>query len=505
MTEKNTPFESIQACLSPDNPLIVYVKVKTSVLGAIYVRYGNKKAGVFQSAVTPFCSKSHEIALVRLRADTVYCYRVYLVTNANKIKASKQNKFRTGSLPFSLRNSFRFEMKGSFSRAAGVIILCCNGVTVTTHFFQGYIGIDHAGEIVWYYQDERTPVAGDFFQLANLNMIITRGQSLGLPVSEAHIFRAAQMQIINALGEIQYTQPLICNVFPDKIGQKDQTIGEWGFTHAAWPSPTQPNLIYNLGLELRDPFFNAGIAPAGTKMQLGASIRTWSPALGEQKVITTTFRLENPLTYRGSFSDDSVGVPVNCDGKQPGLPGVQDWVHGNAISRLNDSSPWVLSQRNTSSILVLDKSANRVLYKFGQTQPSDLKIPLDAQFVGQHDAHFLSSTRMLLFDDATDTGRSARGLEIELDLRSKSVRKIWEFVPKVPLYCDDGGSARRLANGNTILCFGASNLTSKHVFEACRSSNASRAELVMSPQDSNNTWLLYRAIPICSLFGEHRV
>lgn len=87
---------------------------------------------------------------------------------------------------------------------------------------------------------------------------------------------------------------------------------------ATWEDPESKNIL-NLGLQLRDSFYDAGITLPGTRMQLGETIREWIPTTGEQKIITTVFNLLNPLTYRGSLSNDSYVVPVNCDGSKSRL------------------------------------------------------------------------------------------------------------------------------------------------------------------------------------------
>ena len=128
-------------------------------------------------------------------------------------------------------------------------------------FFQGYIAVDRDGQIVWFYQATgKTPVAGDFFQLTDLNMLITIGQSLGTPVPGAGIHQAAQMLIINALGKKLHVQPLVCSTNAQNIGRKGSVIANFGWTHAGWQDPARPHVIANLGLQLRDPFYDAGLA-----------------------------------------------------------------------------------------------------------------------------------------------------------------------------------------------------------------------------------------------------
>jgi hypothetical protein len=519
-------FCKISSKVSKHNSLIVTIKIKTTVPGIAYVKYSNVNAGKFVSAATSVHSTKNIVHLVRLRASTVYKYRVYLISLSGQKYISEDKYFITGSLPKNITESLNFSMIGHFTKKY-LVVLCVNGIIATPEFFQGYIAVDFAGEIVWYYQaphqminpDSKsfkdrtlphqmiTPVSGDFFQLASGNFLITKGATLGTPVTLAQIHQAAQMQIINGLGELLYQEPLVCSTNPENIGTKFSTIANFGWTHASWQDPAKKNVIMNLGLQLRDPYYDAGIEPAGTRMQLGETIREWIPETGEQQTITSAFNLLDPITYRGTLSNDDYGVPINCDGSEPGLDN-QDWTHGNAISRLNADSNWIISQRNTSSVLILEPETFKLLLKFGVTKPSDLQFINDNdRFYNQHDAHQLDNNNILMFDDGTsrpesEGGSYARAIEYRLDLYQKSIYKVWEFRPKMNLKCENNGSARRLDNGHTIVDFGATNLDVKHIYETCTKSNTYVADLAVSTKMSNIEFTIFRAVPIKSIFGE---
>jgi hypothetical protein len=158
--------------------------------------------------------------------------------------------------------------------------------------------------------------------------------------------------------------------------------------------------------------------------------------------------------------------------------------------------------------LILEPKTFKLLLKFGVTQPSDLAfINPNDQFYNQHDAHELQNGNIIMFDDGTSRPKSeggpyARAIEYHLDLKHKILTKVWEFRPKHDLQCEEGGSARRIKNGHTIIDFGASNLDIKHVIEAGQKSNSLIADLSISSGLPNNKFLLYRAVPISSIYGE---
>lgn len=504
-------FKKITSKTSPENALIITIKIKSTIPGIAYIIYSNKKAGKFMSAATSTPSRKNVIQLVRLRASTTYKYQVYLITPDGKIHISDYKYFKTDKLPTKITESLELSLTGNFSKNY-LVVICVNGLVCSSNFFQGYIAVDFDGQIVWYYEapENQTPLSGDFFQLSSGNFLITSGQTLGTPVLEAGISQAAQMQIINGLGKLLYQQPLVCESDPENIGVKDSIIDNFGWTHAAWQDPERKDVIMNLGLQLRDPFYNDGLEPAGTRMQLGATIREWIPSTGEQKIITTDFDILDPLTFRGSLSNDSYGVPINCNGESPG-PENQDWTHGNAISRLNKNSNWIVSQRSTSTVLIFEPNTFKLLLKFGVTRPSNLSFrkPTD-QFYNQHDAHELDNGNILMFDDGTTRPKSeggpySRAIEYTLDLNKKKLIKVWEYRPKEDLQCSNVGSSRRLKNGNTIIDFGASNLDVKHIIEAGQKSNQTVADLSVSCNLSDVQFNIYRAIPIESIFGETQI
>jgi hypothetical protein len=76
------------------------------------------------------------------------------------------------------------------------------------------------------------------------------------------------------------------------------------------------------------------------------------------------------------------------------------------------------------------------------------------QYSGQHTARELASNRLLVFDNGLERGDSSRALE--LDLSAPVATAVWEWRPARRNLSAFVGSARRLANGNTLITFGMS-------------------------------------------------
>jgi hypothetical protein len=75
-------------------------------------------------------------------------------------------------------------------------------------------------------------------------------------------------------------------------------------------------------------------------------------------------------------------------------------------------------------------------------------------FSGQHTAREIAPGRVVLFDNGTARGDYSRVAEYVLDANGAHVA--WEWRPPVRNYASAVGSARRLANGHTLVAFGMS-------------------------------------------------
>lgn len=502
---KPSVFQDISATISPENPLIVYIKFRSRKCGSVQVEYWNPQAGTFVTRATKITRRCKfvTIPVVRLRGSTTYEYRLLLKTTHHTYSSDIQS-FTTGSLPDLLTSTVKFQMTGTFS-SRGVTVLILTGAT--TGFFNGYVAVDQDGQVVWFYQQTDLTAVGDFQKMSDGNFLITRGNALGVPVDASPY--PSRPQIISPLGELLVDSTPLCFVDTDKIGEKDATIAVWGDTHGAIQDPASPKTVKLLGLQLKDPFYNAGITPPGQRLQLGNTIREWIPANNKQRTIISLFDQLDPITYRAILSDSTDVSGSSCSYPNTG-PDNQDWTHANGIARLDASSHYFVSLRDTSSVLILDPMTFKVIYKFGIAQPSDFAFvnPND-KFYNQHDAHELPAPapdgNVLMFDDGTtrplsEGGPYARAIEYALDFNTKTIRKVWEFRPQPDLPCQSVGSARRLENGNTVVDFGADNLSVKHVYEVTPTSSVV-GDLQLSSED---TWYVFHAIPIDSINGEIR-
>jgi len=136
----------------------------------------------------------------------------------------------------------------------------------------------------------------------------------------------------------------------------------------------------------------------------------------------------------------------------------------------------------------------------------------------------LDNGNLLLFDNgngrpATEGGQYSRALELALDWSSMTAAKVWEYRHQIggnggtPVYKYSYrvGAAQRLANGDTIIWFGAdidpTTLAPKspqtYTLVEADASPAAGAVAVLDVQDPSGTLRFpYRALPVETLFGE---
>ncbi|MFH1867614.1 MAG: arylsulfotransferase family protein [Candidatus Omnitrophota bacterium] len=128
--------------------------------------------------------------------------------------------------------------------------------------------------------------------------------------------------------------------------------------------------------------------------------------------------------------------------------GDYDYHHLNSIQALPENplaedkrfqkGNWLISLRNLSLVLILDKDTKKVAWSLG---------PEEVEW--QHMPRMLSSGNILIFDNGKSKRRYSR--VIELNPATKEI--VWEYRADPPesFLCISKGSAQRLPNGNTLI------------------------------------------------------
>lgn len=125
-------------------------------------------------------------------------------------------------------------------------------------------------------------------------------------------------------------------------------------------------------------------------------------------------------------------------------------VHANSLEVLPDGNI-LASFRETSSIVKIVRPSGAVVWRLGGKK-SDFTFVGD-QFSGfsrQHDAHFLETGELMLFDNGNDhVPRSSRVVRYRLDESARTATLTWAYYHHI--FCAIAGSARRLPNGHTLV------------------------------------------------------
>ncbi len=141
-----------------------------------------------------------------------------------------------------------------------------------------------------------------------------------------------------------------------------------------------------------------------------------------------------------------------------------DWAHNNTLQRIPENETFereresderpifrpgniVFSYRSLDVIGVIEYPSGEIVWAWG---PDELD--------GQHLPHVLANGNLLIFDNGTERGWSR---VIELNPRTEEIE--WEYTgsPKDAFYSPYISGARRLPNGNTLICEGSK----AHLFE----------------------------------------
>lgn len=167
-----------------------------------------------------------------------------------------------------------------------------------------------------------------------------------------------------------------------------------------------------------------------------------------------------------------------------------------------------MSLRHLNQIVSIAPDFSSLQWRLGGSS-SDFSFPDPKdRFYFQHTARVLPNGNILLFDNGNERplpegGTYSRALELELDLEQMEARKVWEYRFSPGLFAQCCSSVERLANGNSLLVFGADHTNDS----CCRTftlveANAGGDSLYMVSIRSPGKNIQYRAYALDSIGGE---
>jgi hypothetical protein len=518
------------ASVRSNNSLIVDIQVRTSGSAAqLFATYQAEGVDQLVSRLTPVSATGlTTITIGRLRASRTYTYTVAAFDDHGRPAGRADGTFTTGALPpLFLRNTYTLQGRTTVPLVVLPHIQTIQGVEP----FRGYVALDlHASDapqIVWYYSNAPSWASGAL-QVDGANAIVQEPNGTFLFVDSGSGGPNASDPFYREItpdGTILDKSPPDCSVTPP-LASPAPPHWVWGegndFHEQLLPGADGVlGTVLHLGKVVKDPFFDAGLTPQGTRLQLGAAIRRWDSSARTDTVVWDPFDFLDPLTERTETypgANSNTRSPMPC--ARASLPMIEEWTHSNSL-QVAPTGEILQSVRHLDTVIAIAPLFDRIAWRIGRFR-SDFVFPNPSdKFYHQHFARMLDTGNLLLLDNgdgrpAAEGGLYSRALELALDWNSMTATKVWEYrhplsIGGAPIYkyADKVGSAERFDNGNTLVMFGAdtdpTNLLPRDpqtftLVEADASPEAG-AVAVLDMQIAGAT-AVYRALPVNTLFGE---
>jgi hypothetical protein len=140
----------------------------------------------------------------------------------------------------------------------------------------------------------------------------------------------------------------------------------------------------------------------------------------------------------------------------PKTPSPWDWFHLNSIDP-QPGGAMLLSARSTWTVYRLRDASGTIAWRLGGRNSSFAMSPA-AQTAWQHDARVHEDGTVTLFDNGSNprVHYQSRAMRLSVDLHRRAARLLSVFDhPGSPVLADSQGNAQVLANGNTVIGWGA--------------------------------------------------
>lgn len=127
------------------------------------------------------------------------------------------------------------------------------------------------------------------------------------------------------------------------------------------------------------------------------------------------------------------------------------WSHANAVDYDEDEGIYYVGSRNLSTIFKIDRATGDVEWTFGDLHGDfDMVVPSDHYNLYQHQFQILDDG-ILIFDNRFDPVEGSRAVQFELDTDTMEARQAWEYIAAPPLFCVGLGDVTRFDNGDTMV------------------------------------------------------
>jgi len=173
---------------------------------------------------------------------------------------------------------------------------------------------------------------------------------------------------------------------------------------------------------------------AGLRLK-GEAIWEWNPDTGEDVKRWRSWDFMDPALDRSART-------------------AGEWLHGNSL-HVGPGGNVLLSLHYINQVISIAPDWKSLQWRLGGVR-STITVPPDQQTSAQHTAAELSPNRILMFDNRTDLQPPySRAVKYVID--GHAAKQVWQWKAPNNNYASAVSSARRLANGNTLVAFGMSN------------------------------------------------
>jgi hypothetical protein len=257
--------------------------------------------------------------------------------------------------------------------------------------FKGYALVDTGGRIVWHYRTKDYPFGADRRKNGNF-VFMDKGYGL------VEVDRA---------GKIVH-----------ELKQRD---AENEMHHAVVVTP-RDTVLY-LAFDTQD--FNG-------KRLKGEAIWEWNPDTGDDVKRWRSWDFMDPALDRSART-------------------AGEWLHGNSL-HVGPAGHILLSFHYINQVISIAPDWKSVQWRLGGVRGT-IAVASDQQTSAQHTAAELEPNRVLMFDNRTDLQPPySRAVEYVID--GSRATQVWQWKAPNNNYASAVSSARRLANGNTLIAFG---------------------------------------------------
>lgn len=136
-----------------------------------------------------------------------------------------------------------------------------------------------------------------------------------------------------------------------------------------------------------------------------------------------------------------------------------DYVHGNSID-VDPEGNFILSSRHMNEVTKISRSTGEILWRLGGRNNQFRFVDEPIAFSHQHDVRLLPDGHITMFDNGNfRIPQFSRAVEYALDPIAMTATRVWEQRSTPDVFGVAFGSVQRLANGSTLIGWGATSPT----------------------------------------------